>query len=130
MIQLCDIKNSERAIRHFENTEKKCELLLHKWRALKELVVLLKIPYDATIEFQSHKLTLSDVYGKWIGMQLHLKACVTKKQFKLGLAKHLLDSLENRNENIFKNPLMLCALYLDPRYHHTIASNDEKKRRG
>lgn len=90
-------------------------MLLHKWKALKELLVLLKIPYNATIEFQEQKLTLFDVYGKWIGMQLHLKMCITKPQFKSGLAKHLFDSLECRNANIFSNPSMVCALYLDPR---------------
>lgn len=100
--------------------------MIQKWTALKELVYLLKIPYDATIEFQRHKLALSDVYGKWIGMQLHLKMCATKKQFKSGLAKHF-DSFESRKKNIFKNPFMAAALYLDPRYHHIVVSNDEKR---
>lgn len=97
-----------------------------KWKALKELVYLLKIPYDGTIEFQKQKLTLSDVYGKWTAMQLHLQVCATKKQFVSGLAKHLHDSLKKRNSNIFKNPLMSCALYLDPRYRSAIISNRDK----
>lgn len=113
-------------IRHFASTERSCKLLLQKWKALKELVFLLKIPFDATKEFQDHKLTLNDVYGKWIGMQLHLQQCMTKKQFKSGFAKCLHDSLVKRSENIFKNPLMLAALYLDPRYHYSIDANEEK----
>lgn len=108
---LCDVKNNERVIRHYADTNQSCRLLLHKWKALKELVVLLKIPFDATIEFQSQNLTLSDVYGEWIGMQLHLKMCTTKSHFKSGFAKHMLDSLINRNQNIFNNPFMACALY-------------------
>lgn len=101
--------------------------MLRKWKALRELVVLLKIPYNATIDFQYQKLTLSDVYGKWVGMQLHLEKCISKPQFKSGLAKHLLDALKSRNENIFKNPFMVCALYLDPRYRNAIISNHEKR---
>lgn len=124
--QLCSLKNNENVIRHFANTEQSCKLLLRKWKALKELVILLKIPYNATIEFQYQKLTLSDVYSKWVGMQLHLEMCITKPQFKSGLAKHLLDALKSRNENIFKNPFMVCALYLDPRYRNAIISNHEK----
>lgn len=124
--QLCSIKNNEYVIRHFASTVKSCKLLLRKWKALKELVVLLKIPYNATIDFQYQKLTLSDVYSKWVGMQLHLEKCTTKPQFKSGLAKHLFDDLKGRNEIIFKNPFMVCALYLDPRYRNAIISKHEK----
>lgn len=122
-LQLCDIKKNEYVIRHFADTEPSCKLLVQKWKALKELVVVLKIPYDATIEFQNQKLTLTDVYGKWIGMQLHLKLCMTKKQFKSELPRHLYDCFEKRKEIIFKNSYMLGALYLDPRYRAAITSN-------
>lgn len=94
---------------------------------LKELEATLRIPFGTTIKFQSQKLTLSDVYGMWIGMQLHLKHCGTKRKFKTGLAKHLVDCLESRSEIIFKNPLMLCALTLDPRYRKAVIFNREKK---
>lgn len=125
-LQLCDLKRNENVIRYFADTEPSCKLLVRKWKAHKELVVVLKIPYDATIEFQNQKLTLSDVYGKWIGMQLHLQVCMTKKQFKSGLPRHLFDCFENRKEIIFKNPYMLGALYLDPRYRAAITSSYEK----
>lgn len=51
---------------------------------------------------------------------------MNKKQFKSGLSKHLYDCFEVRKENIFKNPYMLCALYLDPRYRAAITSSHEK----
>lgn len=60
-------------------------------------------------------------------MQLHLEKYIPKPQFKSGLAKHLLDAPKSRNENIFKNPFMVCALYLDPRYRNAIILNREKK---
>lgn len=62
-----------------------CKLMTKKWKLLKELVHILKIPYDVTIASQSKKLTLSDVYGRWLGMQLHFQACIDKKFFKSGL---------------------------------------------
>lgn len=89
-------------------------------------MALLKIPYDSTIAFQSQQITLSDVYGRWIGMQQHLNYCKSKKQFVSNLADHLVAALEKRSKTIFDNPFMSCALYLDPRYHRVIVSNEEK----
>lgn len=59
-------------------------------------------------------------------MQLHLDACSKKSSFKSGLAKHLLSAAKNRNSSIFDNPLMVSALYLDPRFHTSITKNEEK----
>lgn len=42
------------------------------------------------------------------------------------MAKELLIALQNRYENIFKNPVMGAALYLDPRFRSEIIRFDEK----
>lgn len=54
---------------------KQCALLLKKWPVLAEFVYILGIPYRATIALQSRELTLSDVFGIWLKMELHLKNC-------------------------------------------------------
>lgn len=105
---------------------KACKLLLKKWSLLKELYLVLQIPYNVTILFQSKKLTLSDVYSKWLGMQLHLEACAQKKSYKTGLAQLLFTAFDSRKEKIFSNPLMACALYLHPRYQCEIRKSPEK----
>lgn len=126
--QLFDVLECEHVIKHYAVSEnsKIFQLLLKKWAVLKELVVLLRSPYNATIAFQNQRLTLSDTYGKWLGMQLFLEVCTSKASFKTGLAKHLLTALKNRNEKIFNNPLMSCALYLDPRFHFQFIKCTEK----
>lgn len=91
---------------------------------IKELVSLLQIPYNVTVAFQYKKLTLSDVFGRWLGMQLHLESCIKKS--KTGLAKLLYGAMKNRNEHIFNNPLMSSALYLDPRFHFELQKYPEK----
>lgn len=101
-------------------------MLLKNWQILKEVVYLLKIPFNVTIEFQNKRLTLSDVYHRWTLMQLNLKECLTKKAYKTGLAEHLLNALIKRNECFFSIPLMCSALYLDPRFHMVITRDDEK----
>lgn len=99
--------------------------MLEKWAVIKEIVILLQIPYNATIAFQYKKLTLSDVFGRWLAMELHLEAC-TKKLLKTNLAKSLYNATRNRKENIYNNPIMSCALYMDPRFHNEIMKNSDK----
>lgn len=129
-MQLLDILNSEKIIQHYavarNEHSKPCQLLLKKWRTLKELIYVLRIPFNATIEFQSQRLNLSDVYHRWTVMQLHLKKCTSNKKYETQLAHHMLEALIKRSENIFKNPLMASALYLDPRFHKIIARNQDK----
>lgn len=53
-------------------------LILQMWRTLKEIIYILKIPYEAMISLQSRKLTLSDTFGKWLEVKLHLKKVLFK----------------------------------------------------
>lgn len=65
------------------------------------------------------------MYGRWLGMQLHLEA-IAKRSNKTVLAKQLLEQTKSKKENIFNNPMMTCALYLDPRFHSEIHKYPEK----
>lgn len=131
-LQLSDIFNSEQIIRHYANSAHEisqfCKLLISdkKWPILREIISLLKIPYNGTIEFQSQKLTMSDAYNRWILMELRCKKCESMKAYKTGLATLLLKALEARHETIFGNPLMASALYLDPRFQRVVTKSDEK----
>lgn len=103
-----------------------CTLLLQKWSTLKELHYILDVPYKATIRLQKRNLTLSDVYGIWLEMRLHVEALCNRKSLKTTFAQCLLAELNAQNGQIFDNPLMSCALYLDPRFHLQISKNREK----
>lgn len=117
-------------IDYFANKKKKpeCRLLVQKWKILRELNTALKVAYDATISLQKRDLTLSDTYGIWLKMTLHLEALTTRKSFVTDLPKRLLSELGKvkRDDAIFKNPFMCCALFLDPRFHSQITKDDEK----
>lgn len=127
IFQLFDILRCENIAKHYANEKniKVFQLLLEKWITLKELVYILQIPYNATVAFQKQTLALSDVYGRWTSMHLHLQQCKSKSSYKTGLVDHLLEALMNRSERIFKNPLMICALYLDPRFRSVVTQNSE-----
>lgn len=98
-------------------------MLKNKWAILKEIACILQIPYKATIALQAKKLVLSDVYGIWMKMTLHLKSSKTKYRFQTTLAEKLLLSLDDRKALIFENDLMDCAIFLDPRYRKTIIND-------
>lgn len=101
--------------------------MLRKWDILREMSFILQIPLQATIELQKHDIGLSDVYSIWTRMQLHLKACLTKKNYKTALANHLIKAIHQRNDMIFANPFMGCALFLDPRFRHIFIADEIKK---
>lgn len=111
-----------------EKQTKPCQLLLQKWKTLKEIEFVLSIPLRATILLQRRDLNLSDVFSIWMKMQLHLTQLIEKKRDKLktSLAKHMLTAVEARKEHIFTNPFMVAALYLDPRFRRVILADQIK----
>lgn len=104
-----------------------CELLLRKWDILREMAFILQIPLRATINLQKHDIGLSDAFAIWTKMQLHLQACLSKKNYKTSLANHLIKALEVRNHAIFANSFMDGALFLDPRFRNQVISNETRK---
>lgn len=101
-------------------------LLLSKWVVLKEIAYVLSIPYHATIALQNKSLTLSDTFGIWLKMQLHLNACLNKKNYQTGLANNLLDAIIARKDHLFGTPLMAAALFIDPRFRSQIVHDETK----
>lgn len=123
-----DVCDSKPAIEYFAAQQiEEFNLILQKWPILKELKYILGILYRATISLQHRELTLSDTFGIWKKVEIHLNACCAQKhKFKIDLPKHLLSAIISRESMIFNHPLMACALYLDPRYRRRIMNNMEK----
>lgn len=59
-------------------------------------------------------------------MQLHLKACLNKKNYQTGLANNLLDAIIARKDQLFGTPLMAAALFMDPRFRSQIVHDETK----
>lgn len=95
-------------------------LCLEKWIELKDLVRILSIPYNATINLQKRDLTLSDTYGIWLELKLRLQRTIDNRTSKTGLAAIMLQKFYDRFNDIYKNPAMLAAIFLDPRYRFGI----------
>lgn len=101
-------------------------LLKKKWKVLREIAYILSIPYKATLDLQKQTLTLSDVFGIWMKIQFHLKVCVEKPNYETELSTHMLATVTERKDCIFKNPAMASALFLDPRFRREILRDSHK----
>lgn len=126
--QLQDVVACKEVVNHLADNKQVCmfKLLKRKWSILREMLYIMSIPYKATVSLQKQSLTLSDVFGIWLEMQLHLNACSKRTNYKSNLAKHLTSTLSERKEVIFKNPFMASALFLDPRFRSQIVRDEQK----
>lgn len=117
----------EHVIRYFAKNERMCELLLKKWNVLKELNRVLNVPYLATKMLQKADFTLSDFFGclKVIKMQLNKIIAEPERKYTR-LVENLLHTISQRESKLVDHPLMICALYLDPRYKCEVENNQEK----
>lgn len=123
------MRNRE-AVEYFARCEKEKVfiVLLQKWDKLCNLMNVLKIPFDFTSYLQTPKLSLSDMYGRWLKMeQVELKRFFrndASSQSKF--AKMLSETLQNRKPMVMNTPLVLSAVYLDPRYRDLLSYNELK----
>lgn len=67
---------------------------------------------------------LSDFYIGWLRVKKNLQRLV-RNELKFDLAKELIKHMEKRAPSLFKTPLLLCSVYLDPRMMKTLS--DEQK---
>lgn len=100
-------------------------VLLQKWNVLCDLMTVLKIPFDMTCYLQTPKLTLSDMYGRYLKIsEVDLNRLIrTNVGSQPKFAEMLHKSLENRKPMILNHPLVFSSVYLDPRYRHTLSDN-------
>lgn len=101
-------------------------MLNGKWNTVEEMVLVLKIPYDATISLQNPRLILSDVFGIWQRMEIRLKACAIRPAYKTRLAKDLLQTMKEKGRCLFDNPEMESCIFLDPRFRNEVLKNPVK----
>lgn len=102
-------------------------MLLRKWNALEEMKDVLHVPYLTTILLQKNDFTLSDFFGCFQIIEIALKRKINSPQHKTtNLAQRLMVSITNRKSKLMDTPLMISAIFLDPRYKCTIESDHGK----
>lgn len=86
----------------------------------------MRIPCEVTTAVESPILTLSDLFGALLRMELKLKKFTQNQNPKTDLARILLEKFYARRINLIENPAMKCAVYLDPRYNYELSSFETK----
>lgn len=91
-----------------------------EWDEMEKIIKVLKWPFVLTKELQSDRLTLSDVYGLWVKMNIKLR----KENHPLAniLKRHLF----RREALVLKHKTMIAAIYLDPRYNGLLSVDEQE----
>lgn len=97
------------------------------WKAVEEIVEVLASSYDLTIEMQAVGYGLSNLYIGWLRVQKRLQRIIINKP-QFDLAQKLIENMELRAKSLFKSPLFLCSVYLDPRINFKLT--DEQRASG
>ncbi|KAH9368376.1 hypothetical protein HPB48_012694 [Haemaphysalis longicornis] len=91
------------------------------WGEVEMLAKTLQPVQEAMKTLRTEQLTLGDFYGAWL-------TCLIKtKKIESPLAKALVQSMENKQRELWDTNIFCAALYMDPRYHFLLS--DEHKRR-
>lgn len=90
-----------------------------EWLELSEIVEVLTPFNKYTVKLQNSNCTLSDFFGFWTTLQLKVKDQANS------LKKCLSENMNKYETDLLENPLVICAIYLDPRYQRVLCA--EKK---
>lgn len=82
-----------------------------KWKTIEIMERVLREPYKITMALQKADYFLSDFFGDWLKMKRNLQ------EIEHEFARRVLHSLIAREEPLLNHKLMLCTVYLDPRYN-------------
>lgn len=119
LFQLRGIYSCKNAVEYFSNKKVELfQLLFEKWNVLIEFLHILHIPYLTTISMQKKEFTLSDTYGVIKLIELSLNQYLTDRTLDQSttLAEKLKINIKRRKQKLLDTPLMLCSIYLDPRF--------------
>lgn len=94
------------------------------WAKVNEIVLVLKPFYNLTIDMQRIGYGLADFYIGWLRVKKNLQR-MKNNGLQFDFSTELIKSMEKRAPSLFKTPLLLCAIFLDPRMMKTLS--DEQK---
>lgn len=88
-----------------------------EWTSIEQLIFILKPFCEYTIRLQSKECTLSDFYGYWLAIQHKMQGISHHAEFVEKL-KYQMNRYKNQ---LFENPVLVSAVYLDPRYQRSLS---------
>lgn len=102
------------------------QTILEKWSVIEEVVDILCIPFEVTTALETANLTMSDLFGALLQMEIKLEQMQKKQNQQTNLADILFAKFSDRKKKLIENPAMKCAIFLDPRYNYELTPNETK----
>lgn len=81
------------------------------WSKMNDIIRVLKVLKDATVQLQKQNLTMTDSFGIWLEARARLEVIP-----HCPLSTIVLQKMDVRQETVFKNDVMYAAMFLDPRF--------------
>lgn len=104
-----------------ENSQLKQYLLSETdWENVEQLLLILKPFYVYSTRLQSESTTLSDFYGFWTHIIIKINKIPDSE-----LRQKILDEMKTREMMLLSNPIIISAVFLDPRYQ-CLLDDDQK----
>lgn len=89
-----------------------------EWQAIGGVVSALAPAQEATVILQQEQLTVGDFYGSW------LKCRIETSKVDNSIAIQTAAAMKRREKLLLGNDLFCAAIFLDPRYHVTLTSEE------
>lgn len=93
------------------------------WDQIEELVDTLEYPYLATKAMEKRNFCYTDLYLWWMRIDLKLDIIIGDSP-QFDFASSLKANMEARKKALFNTPIMMTALYLDPRFKNRLDGNE------
>lgn len=88
----------------------------YEWIVLAEICEIMQPAYEIMKKMQTTAYSLSDFYGAWLLIKISSIQYQKKPNRVTNLAEELERQMTTIEPKLFLNPLLLCAIFLDPRY--------------
>lgn len=96
-----------------------------EWKVIDEIINIMEPLYKKMKDMQADSFTLADFYGSWIFIRVCLIQYSKKANRITDLPEKLLKHMKIYEPKLFMNPLLLAAVYLDPRYSQTLVGKQK-----
>lgn len=97
----------------------------YEWKGIDEVVEIMQPPYLQMKLMQSEAFGLSDFFGSWHFLKCSLHEFENRLDNVTDLASSLLVKMKAYEIELMLNPLLLSAVYLDPRYALTLKGEEK-----
>lgn len=102
------------------------EIVLQEWSTIEKIDSILSIPSEVTVAVESPNLTMSDLFGALLRMELKLEKLKQSQNQQTDLAEILFEKFNTRRLKLIETPAMKCAVYLDPRFNYELSPSETK----